>query len=69
MVSVFQDREQWGLDARWKEFAVRGAASPRLWMDAHLAAFAVAGGYRMVTIDGAFVQVDGLDLLVLGALH
>ena len=27
---------------------------PRLWTDAYLAAFAVAGGYRLVTFDGDF---------------
>jgi hypothetical protein len=37
-------------------------ASPKLWMDSYLAAFAVAGGYRMVTIDGAYGQFRGLDL-------
>jgi hypothetical protein len=31
-------------------------------MDSYLAAFAVAGGYRMVTIDGAYRQFRGLDL-------
>jgi len=36
------------------------------WMDAYLAAFALAGGYRMVTTDAAFEQFGGLDLKVLG---
>jgi toxin-antitoxin system PIN domain toxin len=55
-----------GLESSWKEFAVRGTASPKLWMDAYLAAFALAGGYSMVTTDAAFRQFRGLDLLVLG---
>jgi predicted nucleic acid-binding protein len=50
----------------WKVFAVRDIASPKLWMDAYLAAFAVAAGYQMVTTDGAFRQFPKLDLLVLG---
>lgn len=37
-----------------------------MWMDAYLAGFALAGGYRMVTTDGAFKQFRGLDLELLG---
>lgn len=50
------------LEPRWKLFALRDTASPKLWMDAYLAAFAVASGARLVTTDGAFSQFDGLDL-------
>jgi predicted nucleic acid-binding protein len=35
-------------------------------MDAYLAAFALAGGYRMVTTDTAFRQFSVLDLVLLG---
>jgi predicted nucleic acid-binding protein len=35
-------------------------------MVAYLAAFALAGGYRMVTTDAAFRQFSGLDLVILG---
>jgi uncharacterized protein len=62
---VFRGDEPAGLDPLWKEFAVRGTASPKLWMDAYLAAFALAGQYRMVTTDAAFRQFRGMDLLVL----
>lgn len=55
-----------GVEPLWKEFALRGMASPKLWMDAYLAAFAMAGRYRMVTTDVAFRQFRDLDLLVLG---
>jgi uncharacterized protein len=54
-----------GLEASWKGFAARDTASPKLWMDAYLAAFAVSDGCRLVTTDAAFRQFDGLDLLVL----
>lgn len=54
------------LESRWREFGVRDTASPKLWMDAYLAAFALTGGYRMVTSDSAFRQFDGLRLLLLG---
>lgn len=62
---VFQAEEPAGLEPRWKGLARRDEASPKLWMDAYLAAFALAAGYRMVTTDAAFRQFDDLDLLVL----
>lgn len=62
----FRADEPAGLEALWRRFAVRETASPKLWMDAYLAAFALAGGYQMVTTDAAFKQFQGLDLLVLG---
>jgi len=63
---AFKGDEPPGLEPMWKEFAVRGTASPKLWMDAYLAAFALAGRFRMVTTDAAFRQFRGLDLLLLG---
>ena len=54
-----------GLEAQWKAFALRNTASPKLWMDAYLAAFAVAAGYRMVTTDSAYRQFAGLELRLL----
>lgn len=50
---------------QWSAFASVDTASPKLWMDAYLAAFAVTGGYRLVTTDKAFKQFKGLDALVL----
>jgi len=63
---VFRSDEPAGLEAHWSRFALRETASPKTWMDAYLAAFAFAGGYRMVTTDGAFKQFRGLDLELLG---
>jgi toxin-antitoxin system PIN domain toxin len=63
---TFRADEPAGVESLWREFAVRGTASPKLWMDAYLAAFALAGRYQMVTTDAAFCQFRGLDLLVLG---
>lgn len=54
-----------GLESHWKKFSERLKPSPKLWMDAYLAAFAIAGGYQLVTTDKAFKQFIGLDLLVL----
>jgi len=62
---VLRDEEPEGLESRWKELALRDDASPKLWMDAYLAAFALAAGYRMVTTDAAFRQFAGLDLHLL----
>lgn len=63
---VFRADEPSGLDAKWKRFALRDSASPKMWMDAYLAGFALAGGYRMVTTDNGFEQFRGLDLKLLG---
>jgi uncharacterized protein len=56
-----------GLEASWKKLAAGSKASPKLWMDAYLAAFALAGGHQLVTTDKAFKQFKGLDLLVLSS--
>lgn len=58
-----------GTLALWRQLAARDTASPKVWMDAYLAAFAVAGGLRMVTLDRDFNQFapQGLNLLFLGA--
>jgi toxin-antitoxin system PIN domain toxin len=55
-----------GMEAIWQTLACRSTASPKLWMDAYLAAFAITGGFRLVTNDRAFKQFAGLDVLVLG---
>ena len=56
-----------GLEELWPRLALRDGCSPKLWTDAYLAAFAVAGGCRLVTFDAAFRQFEpaGLDLLLL----
>ena len=54
-----------GLESSWKRLAGGPRASPKLWMDAYLAAFAISGGYQLVTTDLAFKQFKELDLFVL----
>jgi len=54
-----------GLESNWKKLAGGARAPPKLWMDAYLAAFALAGGYQLVTTDKAFKQFKLLDLIVL----
>ena len=53
-----------GVFELWRALATRDTASPKLWMDAYLAAFAIAGGLRMLTLDRDFKNFvpHGLDL-------
>ena len=53
----------------WLRFANRNTASPKLWMDAYLAAFAISGKLKLITNDKAFRQFEpsGLDLTLLSA--
>jgi uncharacterized protein len=55
------------LAALWAQSACRDTASPKVWMDAYLAAFAIAGGLRLVTLDHDFksYETHGLDLILL----
>jgi toxin-antitoxin system PIN domain toxin len=55
------------IDLHWKRRAAGSTASPKLWMDAYLAAFAVAGNYRVLTTDGGFRQFADLKVIVLDA--
>jgi len=56
-----------GVFALWRAFAGRDTASPKVWMDAYLAAFAIAGGLRMVTLDRDFNNFvpQGLELVLI----
>lgn len=53
-----------GVFSLWRSLASSDSASPKVWMDAYLAAFAMSGGMRMVTIDRDFNSfvTHGLDL-------
>jgi toxin-antitoxin system PIN domain toxin len=62
---AFQAQEPVRLELHWRRFTDRQTASPNLWMEAYLAAFAVAGGIQFVTFDAGFRQFDGLDLVLL----
>ncbi len=56
-----------GLLKHWPCLADKESPSPKLWMDAYLAALAIAGSMKLVTFDRGFrsFEVDGLDLLLL----
>jgi predicted nucleic acid-binding protein len=56
--------EPGGLEAIWHTLAQRSTASPKLWMDANLAAFAIAGGLTLVTFDGGFNQFASAGLSI-----
>jgi len=56
-----------GVFALWRHAAALPSASPKVWMDAYLAAFAVCAGWRLVTLDRDFNNFVplGLDLQML----
>lgn len=54
--------EPGGLEPLWRDFGARDTASTKLWMDAFLAAFAVAGKHELVSFDSGFRQFAGLKL-------
>ncbi len=53
---------------RWIAFADLNTASPKRWMDAYLAAFAIEGGLQLVSTDRAFETYPGLNPVVLTTL-
>lgn len=55
------------LESLWSGLAGSNKASPKVWMDAFLAAFAMGHGLRLVTFDRGFesYRKKGLDLLLL----
>jgi toxin-antitoxin system PIN domain toxin len=54
-----------GLEAMWKQLAAGRQNSPKLWMDAYLAAFAITGDLTLVSTDRGFKQSKELELVVL----
>jgi hypothetical protein len=51
----------------WCRLAGLDQVAPKRWMDAYLAAFAIAGSVRLMSLDWDFVQFQqqGLDLELL----
>lgn len=56
-----------GTFALWQHIAARDTASPKVWMDAYLAAFAISGGLRLASLDQDFrnFTTRGLELNLL----
>jgi toxin-antitoxin system PIN domain toxin len=67
MPQVCEREEPPGVVAQWHRLAACETASPKVWMDAYLAAFALGGGLRLVSLDHDFKTYTqhGLDLLLL----
>jgi uncharacterized protein len=55
------------IETRWLPFAALATASPKVWMDSYLAAFAMTGSYQLVTTDNDFKQFAGLNALILSS--
>ena len=64
---IVMAHEPEGVEETWRKLALRGTPSPKLWMDAWLAAFAIQSGFQLVTTDKAFSQFKGLHPLILKA--
>ncbi len=66
---VTHREEPEGIGPLWHRLGARDSASPKRWMDAYLAAFAIAGDLRLATADHDFVdfQSEGLKLDLLGS--
>lgn len=54
MPHVRHNDEPPGLVAHWRQLAALPTASPKVWMDAYLAAFALSAGLLLVTLDKDF---------------
>ena len=67
LAQVCEREEPPGTVVLWHRLAGRDTASPKVWMDAYLAAFAMGGALRMVTLDHDFKSfvAQGLDLVLL----
>ncbi len=65
--AVVFPNEPAGLEPHWRQLASHATASPKVWMDAYLAAFAIAAGLRFVTLDADFQNFEkhGLHLHLL----
>ena len=67
LTQVCERDEPPGVLALWHRLASRDSASPKVWMDAYLSAFAIAAGLRMVSLDQDFRNfvTPGLDLVLI----
>jgi len=50
------------LEPVWKDLAISEAASPKIWMDSFLAAFACGYGIELATLDRGFSRYGGRGL-------
>jgi toxin-antitoxin system PIN domain toxin len=53
------------LEDVWKSLTSQKSVSTKIWMDAYLAAFAIAGRYKLITTDKGFLHYSGLNVQLL----
>ena len=53
------------VEAHWRTYTQARSFSPKIWNDAYLAAFALAGGLGMITFDRAFMQFQNVTVTLL----
>lgn len=58
--------EPLGLDAVWPALLRHVEPTPNLIPDSYLAAFAIAGGHKLITHDRGFLEFRGLEVEILG---
>lgn len=65
---VVERDEPPGVPPLWHRLAALDTASPKVWMDAYLGAFAIAGRLRLVSLDRDFKNyaAQGLNLALIG---
>jgi len=54
-----------GLENHWRSFTQGQSFSPKVWNDAYLAAFALAGQLQLVTFDKGFAQYKNVNCRIL----
>jgi toxin-antitoxin system PIN domain toxin len=50
------------VESLWRQLTKGAMYSPNVWNDAYLAAFAISGGYELVTFDNGFTQYQAAGL-------
>lgn len=65
--TAFLPMEPAGLDEAWRQHITGRTASPKLWMDAYLAAWAKTADLAFVTFDAGFKSYSLPDLQLLKA--
>ncbi len=58
---VWLDEPQ-AIEKIWRKHALLRSASPKVWMDAYLAAFAIGHRISIATLDADFMQFKGLSV-------
>jgi hypothetical protein len=56
--------EPQGLEKHWRALTSTMLASPKLWMDAYLQAFAELAGLKIITFDRALAKASGGECLL-----